>query len=637
MSNTTRINALKSKIEKLKRGISSKTAPETAKSKAKILIGKFEKKIESLKEKPKKRGTKSTQTSVAKARLLAAKRRAMQGLSTSKSDIEKDAQRPALPTGKRISKDGNTYYEYRENRIDRRPKKYARLEDGGEMMSDGGKLETGVYRIGKPKKVSPQLYEQKIVEIFDNGDIATASDYGRSLSDFKSQKYPIISNEQLEAQYKMADGGEMMADGGMMATAKSYWNRFNKEKRVDFLVSAGYSKSVANDLSKEDWDSLEKGVHNKLRAVLMADGGMMENDEYGAYKVTFQDDTEDSLTWSEYAYANSKQQAIQRSAESLMRSYPNYNFGKMKVIEVEEGEKFADGGEMMAKGGMAKIDKLRKEGAKVTLSFDGSKSELAKIKDYVENKWYFNEDNFADFGNEIYFYDIEFRDAEYIRNWAKENFSVESNISYNGQDFADGGEMMAFGGRTKSAIMRDRAYKSDEPHEQSYKRKSNPKNPRYNKYAEGGEMHRLEESRYGNGGVTYNEIDKEGMMYALVQYVSSGTIASITDVNDYESIDNLRRESIKYYMINGDKPYSMGELENVLLMVKGNAENGIDTLTVKDNDNTFYLRYIDSTHFFLSNSPDSKGNPYHVGEFRNRPFYNQVNEWLKETYRKNMI
>ncbi len=51
------------------------------------------------------------------------------------------------------------------------------------------------------------MYEQKIVEIFDNGDISTASDYGRKLGDFKSQKYPIITKEQLEAQYKMADGG----------------------------------------------------------------------------------------------------------------------------------------------------------------------------------------------------------------------------------------------------------------------------------------------------------------------------------------------------------------------------------------------------------------------------------------------
>ena len=81
--------------------------------------------------------------------------------------------------------------------------KYAK---GGSI---GGKLDSGVYRVGKPTKVSNNLYEQKIVEIFDNGDIATASDYGRSLNDLKSIKYHVISKEDLENQYKFAKGGSI--------------------------------------------------------------------------------------------------------------------------------------------------------------------------------------------------------------------------------------------------------------------------------------------------------------------------------------------------------------------------------------------------------------------------------------------
>jgi len=85
----------------------------------------------------------------------------------------------------------------------------------GDFYAKGGettKLEAGVYRVGKPIKVSPILYEQKIVEIFDNGDIATASDYGRKLSDFSTQNYakkPVISQEILDKQYHFAKGGEM--------------------------------------------------------------------------------------------------------------------------------------------------------------------------------------------------------------------------------------------------------------------------------------------------------------------------------------------------------------------------------------------------------------------------------------------
>lgn len=56
---------------------------------------------------------------------------------------------------------------------------------------------------------------------------------------------------------------------------------------------------------------------------------------------------------------------------------------------------------------------------------------------------------------------------------------------------------------------------------------------------------------------------------------------------------------------------------------------------VKDDDNTWYITYIDPTHFFLSNSPDFKGNAYHIGEFKSRPFYNEINDWLKETSRMN--
>jgi hypothetical protein len=54
---------------------------------------------------------------------------------------------------------------------------------------------------------------------------------------------------------------------------------------------------------------------------------------------------------------------------------------------------------------------------------------------------------------------------------------------------------MKHGGRTTSAINRDRAYKSNQPWEQNYSRKSNPKNPKYKSSSDffegGGEMHRL--------------------------------------------------------------------------------------------------------------------------------------------------
>lgn len=61
---------------------------------------------------------------------------------------------------------------------------------------------------------------------------------------------------------------EKSSANGQLANAKYYWKTFNKKQKIDFLIGAGYSKSVANDLSSEDWDSLEIGVHKDLASVL---------------------------------------------------------------------------------------------------------------------------------------------------------------------------------------------------------------------------------------------------------------------------------------------------------------------------------------------------------------------------------
>jgi hypothetical protein len=183
--------------------------------------------------------TKIMKSEIEKLKTFIKNHKELEGLRG--TDLPRDSVRRAKPKGRRVSKDGNVYYEYRDNRTDRLapnyPKGFPKLENGGLMDVHNGtqfmntpvyhrgggvgsKLDSGVYRIGKPIKVNANLYEQKIVEIFDNGDIATASDYGRRLNDFKSQKYPIISKEQFDAQYNYANGGDFMsgayANDGMM-------------------------------------------------------------------------------------------------------------------------------------------------------------------------------------------------------------------------------------------------------------------------------------------------------------------------------------------------------------------------------------------------------------------------------------
>ena len=68
----------------------------------------------------------------------------------------------------------------------------------------------------------------------------------------------------------------------------------------------------------------------------------------------------------------------------------------------------------------------------------------------------------------------------------------------------------------------------------------------------------------------------------------------------------------------------------------GYMADGGEVKKVTDGDDTYYLTYIDSTHFYLSNSKDYKGNAFHIAEFRSRPFYDEVKSWLK-SYKGEMM
>jgi hypothetical protein len=139
-----------------------------------------------------------------------------------------------------------------------------------EFYAKGGvfeKLEVGVYKVGKPIKVEPNLYEQKIVEIFANGDISTASDYGRKLSDFSGLNYPIISKEQLDAQYKMERGGYMAK--GEDYEYKNTFKRFDSNVPVpqdDFkkFVDAWHKQNEGDKLDKAKYKVLKQSMGNYL-------------------------------------------------------------------------------------------------------------------------------------------------------------------------------------------------------------------------------------------------------------------------------------------------------------------------------------------------------------------------------------
>jgi hypothetical protein len=138
----------------------------------------------------------------------AKKKRTQQALSTIKDNIEKDAKRPALPKGYRISKNGNKYWEGRDNRIDRKPAKYARLEEGGEMEKGGEILNYDDMQV----KIR---YNQKF-DRWEGLHRAINPKTKEPLQKWGFDKNSMVSDskEDLIKKYKSEYGSSYMAHGG---------------------------------------------------------------------------------------------------------------------------------------------------------------------------------------------------------------------------------------------------------------------------------------------------------------------------------------------------------------------------------------------------------------------------------------
>jgi hypothetical protein len=149
----------------------------------------------------------------------------------------------------------------------------------------------------------------------------------------------------------------------------------------------------------------------------------------------------------------------------------------------------------------------------------------------------------------------------------------------------DGGMMdekseYASGGRIKSAVNRDRAYKSDEAWEQSYKRKSRPKNPKYDTSDKG---------IFEKGGYMAEGGETEEILYKVVGK-KNGQLVDITelpmtkdDANRFikeQGIDNYY-QNVDIVIYRGSKPrfkYAMGgalehglKVGDVVKLVSGNS------------------------------------------------------------------
>lgn len=302
---------LKSDIRKLKSAIASKSTPKTIIPKLKSQLEKAENELANLSKGKKTKSTHaSTNATLSKLQTLVKKNKKYsiyKGSST--SNLQKDAERPALPMGKRTSQGlranksgskkankGHTYYEYRRNRIDvkqpRSKQKYPILEDGG-MMARGGKIKKyelgdmwsedfnydGMLKMGMNARITWGLEKlQALSDSFEDVNYHTeniklreAIDFLKKGDELKSKQalgtFNLICRSELGnqgfAKDKMADGG--MANGG------KYYVMDAKDGKI---VSKGFD--TEEEAKVEKFRIFEMTSNPFLTQKKMAEGGMME-------------------------------------------------------------------------------------------------------------------------------------------------------------------------------------------------------------------------------------------------------------------------------------------------------------------------------------------------------------------------
>jgi hypothetical protein len=268
---------LKNDINKLKAALRSKATPKSFIPKLKSQLDKAEADYESVKagKKSAPKAGKQVKSTMDKLKAIIKKKKygayRAQGV-----DLKKDADRPALPTGKRISKNGNTYYEYRANRIDVKqpPKRYPKLADGG-FVSKGEKVWNKISNSEKMEFLK-ENFTPEITPRSQEGLVGKSYKFlPRNVKIKFEAKYANVE-EYAKGGY-MADGGKttVVDDFGSMSFRNQYdeWEmvvvskelekdggRFHKDR---FLVSAkdiDEAKKIATELWKKEFGDSDLSI-----------------------------------------------------------------------------------------------------------------------------------------------------------------------------------------------------------------------------------------------------------------------------------------------------------------------------------------------------------------------------------------
>jgi len=229
---------IKKNIAKLEAALKSKATPKSLKPKLETQLVKSKAELSGMNKgtKPKTSSTKSTQTALQKLKAMVNKNKKYKTYKGAGVDLEKDADRPALKTGRRIAKEsGKTYYEYRANRIDVKqpPKKYPKLEKGGK--TENAKEVWGNMSIKERMDFLKDEYKDKI-----KGDNLLAK---RLQDESKLDWDDLAVKIQMELEKnisKMAKGGKVKNKFRVLERVYSYQNK-------DYPASIAYVRFVPYD------------------------------------------------------------------------------------------------------------------------------------------------------------------------------------------------------------------------------------------------------------------------------------------------------------------------------------------------------------------------------------------------------
>lgn len=246
---------LRADIKKYEAALKSKATPQSLK-------GKLEKQLEKAKSDLADMRVKKP-TKKAKKDDLPKQFGAYKGSGV---DIKKDSERPAKPIGKRKSKSGKTYYEYRLNRIDIKqpPKKYPKLEDGG-MMAHGGEM----HRLDESKMAKGGALEHGLKmgdkiwadQFWDNSVVVDNPKTGRAV-------VHLETGERKE-QGKMEQGGETKSFNPtefrnlLDKSIESLYTGLNEvELAMRYLEVHGMGRKATSIAQKIGIPSLKESIEN---------------------------------------------------------------------------------------------------------------------------------------------------------------------------------------------------------------------------------------------------------------------------------------------------------------------------------------------------------------------------------------